>query len=84
VSIRAAHQIDQSAWSTNEDIAALAELLNVILDLHTAIAADSQQFGAIGDASALVENLVSKFASWHDDDDKWLSADLVDTFLGNC
>lgn len=72
------HQVAEATWSTNEDVTALAELLDVEADRNAAIGADWTQLGAVAETTGFVEDLLSKLAGWADDEYQRLSADLVD------
>lgn len=75
--LRTVHQVAETAGSRDEDVAALLELLDVVLERHAAVGADWTEPGAIGDATSEVENLVGQLAGWAHDDDQWFSTDAV-------
>lgn len=69
--------VHETARSTDEDVTTLAELLKVVLDSDTAVAADGAKLGTISKTTGLVEDLQSQLAGWADDDHKRLSTNFV-------
>lgn len=71
------HEVTKAAWRGDENVAALTQLLDVVANRNTAVAADGTKHGAVAETTRLVKDLLSELAGWADDDDQWLSTHSV-------
>jgi hypothetical protein len=76
--IRLGHEVDQTTWSSNENVTALGQLLSLFTHRTTAIGNARAEHRAIAKTTRLVEDLTTQLTSWCYDEDQRLSTNSVD------
>lgn len=70
-------QVLEAAWSADNDVAALGELLDLLAQWATTVGDTWAEHGAVTQSAALIENLNAQLASRADDQHQRLSANAV-------
>lgn len=78
--LRAVHEVEKTTRRGDQDITALAQLVDLITDGATTVDDTRSQHAPVTELARLHEDLDRKLASGHHDADKWLGTSrLVDT-----
>ena len=71
------HEIKETAWSGNQDIASFLKLLTLLASRGPAISNTRTQHGAIAQTTRFIKYLSGQFTSGTDDQDQWLCSNSI-------
>lgn len=74
---RTVHEIADTTWCGNEDVTALSEFLQVVLDWNTAVGTGWAKHGTVAETASFIEDLLRELTSWYQNDNEGLGADAV-------
>jgi hypothetical protein len=71
------HEVKQTTWSGDKDIAAFGELLFLLTNWCTTVGNTRAKHRAIAETATLIEDLAAQLAGWGNDENQRLSSNCV-------